>query len=57
MKKEFTVCSLIKKKKKFSLYIRKFDGIGRKVIYEERLPNILGNSQYLTIYEEAFSHI
>jgi hypothetical protein len=33
--------ALIKQKTKFSSYIRKeSDGIGCKVIYEERLPNI-----------------
>jgi hypothetical protein len=49
-------CSLIpyvtpiKKKKKFSSYIRKSDRIGCKVIYEEELPNIWGNAQ-------IFNHI
>jgi hypothetical protein len=55
--------SLIKKKTKFSSYIRKFrwDGIGCKVIYEEGHPStvyVLGNAQIIfNIYEEIVSHI
>ncbi len=41
----------------FLLYIGNSDRIGCKVIYEEGLPNIWGNTQIFTIYEEAFSHI
>ncbi len=35
--------TLIKKKRKFSSYIRKFRGIGCKVIYDKRPPDIWGN--------------
>jgi hypothetical protein len=38
-----TLPTLIKKKTKFSSYIRDLDGIGCKVIYDEGLPNIWGN--------------
>jgi len=49
--------TLIKKKRKFSSYIRKFRwGIGCKVIYEEGLPIYEEMHKYLTIYEEAISH-
>ncbi len=49
-------CTLIKKKTKFSPYS---DGISWKVINEEGIPNIHYEEmrKYLTIYEEAVSHI
>ncbi len=54
-----TVCTLIKKKIKFSSYIRKFEWSSCKVIYEEGLPHIWDNAQIFphTVYEEAVSHI
>jgi hypothetical protein len=37
--------ALIKKKKKFSSYIKKFRWDRLHIIYEEGLPKILGNAQ------------
>ncbi len=49
---------LIKKKNKFSSYIRKFRVEQlQSYIYEEGLPNYEEMRKYLTIYEEAVSHI
>ncbi len=44
------LCTLVKKKTKFSSYIRKFRWEQLQVIYEEM-------RKYLTIYEEAVSYI
>jgi hypothetical protein len=47
----------IKKKTKFSSYIRNSDGIGCKIIYEEGLPDILEMRRYFSKYGDAVSHI
>ena len=49
--------ALIKKRIKFSSYIRKFRWERLHVIYEEGLPIYEEMRTYLVIYEEAFSHI
>ncbi len=46
----FIYGTLIKKKEKFSSYIRNSEGIGCEVIYKEGLPNIWRNAQ-------IFNHI
>jgi hypothetical protein len=56
--KRLTFATLIKKKIKFSSYIRRFRVEQLKVIYEEGLPIIYEEKlKYLVIFEEADSHI
>ncbi len=50
-------CTLVEKKRKFSSSIRIFRRDQVQVLYEEGVPNIWGNVQYLVIHEEAVSHI